>query len=233
MVAQEGQRQQQIPTGNDRKKCKGKGEFEIWKGMQMTTTVTADQLIRRAIGTSFPAVFGAIWLLLGLYVRESLSTVSLSAVICGLLVLLCAALWLRNQAWRFPREEESEEQKKARSRGFLWVNAVQWVAIAIVANGCARLHLDAYVFSGITAIVGLHMFPLARLFRYPLHYANCAVLTGWGVLSAVVAPVEHLQGVTALGTGSILWVSTATSVGIAMLAVRRAGVNLGGVGVSA
>jgi hypothetical protein len=90
-----------------------------------------------------------------------------------------------------------------------------------VAFSFARLHIDAYVMSAITAIVGLHMFPLARLFRYPLHYATGTVLVAWAGASVLVLPVEEMQGLTALGTGIILWLSAAVTLTIAIRMSRQ------------
>ena len=95
-------------------------------------------------------------------------------------------------------------------RAFGWINAIQWIAISVVAFSFAKLHLDAYVHARpLPPIVGLHMFPLARLFRYPLHYATGALLVTWAVVSVIAYPTENMQGAAALGTGVILWVSAA------------------------
>ena len=65
----------------------------------------------------------------------------------------------------------------------------KWTAVFIVAFSFARLHIDAYTTSAITAIAGLHMFPLARLFRYPLHYLTGGLLVVWAATSAALVPV--------------------------------------------
>jgi hypothetical protein len=76
------------------------------------------------------------------------------------------------------------------------------------------------VISAITAIVGLHMFPLARVFRYPLHYVTGSALVGWAAASALLFPKDEMQGSTALGTGLILWLSALVTLALAMRAVR-------------
>ena len=107
-------------------------------------------------------------------------------------------------------------------RAFGWVNGIQWIAISIVAFSFAKLHIDAYVLSAIAAIVGLHMFPLARLFHYPLHYATGALLVTWAVVSVIAYPTENMQGAAALGTGVILWVSAAVGLTLGLGGVRQA-----------
>src|ERR1022692_148929 len=136
--------------------------------ISMETMLTANQLSGRAIGAIFFSSFGAIWIVLALFARQNLTVAAVSCVVLGSATLLCAAFWLLNQSKKFPRIPEDPAQ----TRTFNRINALQWIAIGCVAFGLNRLHLDAYVVSAITAIVGLHLFPLAKLFRYPVHYAT-------------------------------------------------------------
>jgi hypothetical protein len=184
----------------------------------MQNDPTANRIGGRAIGSIFFSGFGALWFFLALYIRQTLNTASISAVILGLALLLLAAFNLFNQARRWPSVAENASEKKAFGR----INAAQYIAIAIVAFTFARLHIDAYVLSAITAIVGLHLFPLARLFRYPLHYATGTLLTAWAAASVLLVPTEHLQGITAMGTGIILWLSATVTLILASRIARQA-----------
>jgi len=188
----------------------------------MQKVQTSNRLVGRAIGALFFAGFGALWLFLALYAKEQLVAATVSGVLVGLAVLVLVALYLIREAKRWPRVPEDP----AVSRAFKWVNAVQWIAVFVVAFALAKLHLDAYIMNAITAILGLHMFPLARLFRYPPHYATGAVLVAWAVASVFLAPVEHLQGVAALGTGVILWLSAAVTLALAFRNVGQSSVPL-------
>jgi hypothetical protein len=183
----------------------------------MKNSQTANQLGGRAIGSIFFAVFGAIWLLLSLYAKEMLTVTTVTGVLTGMAVLLGAAQYLLRLAKRWPRVPDDP----AMGRAFAWINVIQWISVAVVAITLAKLHLDAYVISAIAAIVGLHLFPLARLFRYPLHYATGALLVAWALASALFVPVEEMQGTAALGTGAILWLSAAATLTIALRAARR------------
>ena len=183
----------------------------------MHTTLTANQLSGRATGALFFTGFGALWLILAHYVRQSLNATTLCAVATGTLLLLAGSSALFRQARCFPRVPDDP----AIGRVFGRINAVQWIAVFVVAFSFARLHIDAYVLSAITAIVGLHMFPLARLFRYPMHHITGALLVGWAAVSIFVAPASHLQGITALGIGIILWLSAAVTLALAYRAVLR------------
>jgi hypothetical protein len=183
----------------------------------MKTFPTANQLSGRATGALFFTVFGSLWLLLSLYARQTLNLSTELGVLLGALALGWNAVHLMRRAQRF----RSAPADPAQGRRFAWINAVQWIAVAAVAFSFARLHIDAYVLNAITAIVGLHMFPLARLFRYPLHHVTGAVLVVWSAASALMVPADQLQGVCTMGTGLILWLSAAVSLAVAFQAMRQ------------
>lgn len=177
---------------------------------------TANHLSGRAIGSMFFAGFGTGWLFMALAAKQWISFATISGVMLGMSILFLTAFYLMRQAKRWPRMPADP----AVGRAFAWINAIQWIAIFAVAWSFAKLHIDAYVISAITAIAGLHLFPLARLFHYPLHYATGAILVAWAVASAVLVPVEHMQGTAALGTGIILWTSAFVTLALALQAAR-------------
>ena len=184
----------------------------------MQNPLTSNRIGGRAVGALFFAGFGALWLVLALYAKQWLTVDSGIAVACGAGLLVFGALALLRRARALPTEPENP----ALGRAFRRINIFQWIAVAVVAFTFARLHIDAYVISAITAIVGLHMLPLARLFHYPMHYATGTSLILWATVSALDFPIDAMQGSTALGTGIILWLS---ALGTILLAVRllRAG----------
>lgn len=182
----------------------------------MQTELTANRVGGRATGAMFFTGFGAIWLLLGLYAKERLTAAAMSAVIGGAAVLVVGAVALLRRAKALPRAPEDP----AMARAFKRINIIQWAAIALVAFTFSRFGIDAYVISAITAIVGLHMFPLARLFRSPLHHAIGAALVGWAVASLFLFGKDELQGSTALGTGAILWLSAFVALALAARVLR-------------
>jgi hypothetical protein len=177
----------------------------------MQSNPTANQICGRAIGALFFTLFGTVWLLLALYARQTLTPLNLAAVLLGGLFLASFSILLTRRARQFL----ATAQNPATSRAFSRVNAIQWIAVAVVAFTFARLHISAYVLSAVTIIVGLHMFPLARIFRYGMHYVSGTALTLWGLASMFIVPVERLQSATAFGTGILLWLSAAATIALA------------------
>jgi hypothetical protein len=179
--------------------------------------LSANSLRGRAIGAMFFAFFGAFWFFIALYAREQLNVASISAVLLGMLLLGFAAYNLIRLSSQFPRVP----QDPTIGRKFGWINLMQWAAIALVVPTLGKLHLDVYIPTAITLIVGLHMLPLARLFRYPQHNITGCLLIVWAGVAMLIAPADSMQSTTCIGTGSILWVSGAVTLVRAFRAVRQ------------
>jgi hypothetical protein len=183
----------------------------------MQSAQQAGRLRGKAIGALFLTAFGALWLALGLSVRQELDAAALCWIAGFTLVLAAAAVHVMRRAGRPPRTPLDA----ARDRAFHRINAAQWIVIFLALTLLHRLHLDVYGVSAIAAVVGLHFFPLARLFRNPLHYLTGAALVAWTAGTLWKLPLDSLQGVTALGAGSALWVSAALTLALCALALRR------------
>jgi hypothetical protein len=183
---------------------------------------TANQLSGIAMGALFLTVFGSLWMGFSLYAMQYFGV---AAMICGLLALaamLLAVVYLIYQAKRWPRAPKDF----AMSRAFAWINAIQWIAVFAVALVLGRIHLYAYIPSAIIVIVGLHFFPLARLFHNPPHYDTGSVLVAWAAASAVVLPAGQLPSIACFVTGLILWHSAAVTLVVALHAVRESATPL-------
>jgi uncharacterized membrane protein YczE len=160
----------------------------------------AHRIAGLATGIYFLSGFGTLWLGLALYAREQLGAASIVALVVVLAGFVVGATRLLRYAHLWPREEED----KRVSRTFHWVNAIQWVVCFLVSSALVRLHLQAYILTGITAIVGLHFYPLARVFRSPVHYVLGTLMVLWAGVACLIVPVDHMQGTTALGTATLL-----------------------------
>jgi len=185
----------------------------------MQKELTANRVSSMGIGVMFAAGFGSGWLFWSLVLQQKIGARSATSVGTGTLVLLAVAAYVMQQSKRWPRVADAPEV----GRAFAWINALEWTAVAAAVFGCARMHWDAYVPSAVTVIVGLHYYPLARLFRNPIHYVTGTVLVAWALASAVIMPTDQLQGVVTMGTGAILWSSAVVTLVRAFQAMRVAG----------
>jgi len=180
----------------------------------MQTKLTADWVRGTAIGAMIATGFGMGWLFWSLAEMHRAGAGSAIGVELGAVALLAPAIYIARQAKRWPRMARDP----AMMRGFAWINAFQWTAILAALLGLSRLHLYAYDASAITAIVGLHYLPLARLFRFPMHYATGAVLVCWSGISILLFSQNAVLSAAAMGTGVILW---ASAVAMLVLVMQR------------
>ncbi len=154
-----------------------------------------------AIGTLILSGFGLLWVnwgaeLLALPNRR----IWLSAA--GLLAFATAcsafaALRRGSLDGRMP------EARRRAGRQFGWINLGQWAAILIAGLVSHGMHKAEWFPWAVSVIVGLHFFPLARIFRRPQQAAaGCAILA----VDAIALRWTGLEraGLAALGTGCVL-----------------------------
>jgi hypothetical protein len=162
---------------------------------------SANQLTGAATGVIVCAFFGALWMVCALNVRQTLSLRTAAWIAPVLILLVLGAIPLLRQAKHWPRVPADP----AIRRVFLWANAFEWTGLFAAFFLLSRLHLDNYIFSASTAVIGLHFIPLARIFRSVTHYVTGVALVAWAAISAAFLPIEHLPSDTGFGTGLILW----------------------------
>ncbi|WP_321888818.1 hypothetical protein [Paraburkholderia bannensis] len=166
----------------------------------------------RASGAMFFSIFGSVWL--AMWCHEIYGTAPLmqtSIAIFGAALFLLS-FWLRLRC-RIASKNDSNATERARTRRkFMIINAVQWLAIFIVANTLVNTNHRVWVVPSVILIVGLHFIPLGTIFRHRPHYITGIAL----ILLAIVYPFAAVGGPTsaigALGTGVILWLSAMSSI---------------------
>ena len=194
----------------------------------MTSVATDDRSVEalrgRATGVLFLSGFGALWFLLGLAASQRLSLPTACALAAGLVALVAGTVLLRRRSAALPPTRLDPEEQRRAGRTFGRVNAAQWAAIVLIAVVLGRLHLDAYTPAAVTVVVGLHFFPLARLFRSPQHHVTGAALVLWGAVCLLLVPRDVLQSTSAFGTGAILWTAAAVTLVRSFRQLREVGV---------
>jgi hypothetical protein len=112
----------------------------------------------------FLGFFGTWWAIVGCLGLFGVSMPVVAAAIIGLSIFL-GGLCLSSSSVQLPHEEQpSEAGQVERARAFRNINLVQWVAIAALIVTLNVLGRAEWLSPGIMMVVGLHFFPLARLF---------------------------------------------------------------------
>jgi hypothetical protein len=171
---------------------------------------TLQAISGRATGVLFFAGFGALWLCAGLSAMHRLNAATfVFAVAAPLVSLVIPALMLLRRVPSTPPEAQDEERSRQYKRTFGRVNGIQWTAIILAVVLLNIFHQVAYIVPVIATIVGLHLFPLARLFQYRAHYVTGTLLVLWSIGTATLLSSQNIAGFGAVGTAIILLISAA------------------------
>lgn len=156
----------------------------------------------RAVGAMFFTVFGTAWLALWAMNAYQRPWSALLPIACFACLLFSLALQRYTKYRVLTKRMTPIYGDNRKSMGFFYINAIQWLSIAIsvvILTGFGKI---SYIPTAVIAIVGAHFLPLARLFNYPPHYMTGAAL----LACASVSALTHTGQTTAcLATGLILW----------------------------
>ncbi|HEV2405191.1 MAG TPA: hypothetical protein VGR88_07050 [Ktedonobacterales bacterium] len=188
----------------------------------MQTELTANRISSIATGIMVFAGFGAGWLFWSLAIRQEINGVTATGIVAGMLAIFAGAIYIKRQAKRWPRVPDDPRE----GRAFVWINAIQWTAIFAAGYLCGHFHWDSYFPSVVTAIVGLHFYALAPVFRNPLHYGTGTALVIWAVAAPALLPADHIQGFTTMGTGVLLWIGALVTLARGLTLMRAGSVAI-------
>jgi hypothetical protein len=184
------------------------------------TNTTAETISGRAIGALFFSGFGSLWLCTGLAALHRLNIATGLGVALVASALIFPALRLLERTPKTTQENELAARDLEIKRTFNRVNTVQWIAIIAAVVVLNLLQRPAFIVPCIATIVGLHLFPLARLFRYPTHYVTGTFLVLWSLGVVVLLPSDRIPSVGALGTALVLLLSAAYTLAAATRAAK-------------
>ncbi|WP_458072145.1 hypothetical protein [Rhodanobacter sp. BL-MT-08] len=190
----------------------------------MRTSLTAPDILSapalrsRGLGMIACACFGAFW------AGTAVATAAVSYAAAYFFVIALISTWLLIAAVRLLRRSRhmtalSDTVAPAQRRTrwlFFAIFAAEIIALNVVANLLVSHHRISYLMPAIAVIVGLHFYPLAKLFRATRYYATATVMTlaGIGAILALnsglaVSPVDvTLDIICALAlwlTGLLSW----------------------------
>jgi len=177
----------------------------------MDTSFEVEAVIGAGRGALVVAMFGAGWLGWGL--GQARAFAGLVGPVFGAMALL---LWIgsistiRKGHWlrqRHPRVPASA--RHAARRSFVIIVLFEAVALAFVAILASWLHRPDLGTDWCAMVVGLHFLPLAKAVRSPSLIVSGLLITLWCVLSWVLFRSHTLVISVAVGTGILLWATSA------------------------
>ncbi|MET8896306.1 hypothetical protein [Streptomyces albogriseolus] len=166
------------------------------------------QLRRR--GTVVLSVFALAWAFAGASGTGSATDVVPVSISAAALAVTAVALFLglRKDARPSPRTVDLPGNW---ARGVGVVNGLELLAIVAVVAAANAAGRPAFVPVGIALVVGLHFFPLARLYDQWQYRWTGALMTAVAVAGAVLVlaglSAETVRVVVSLACAAVLWVS--------------------------
>jgi hypothetical protein len=91
--------------------------------------------------------------------------------------------------------------------GYVLIVAIEGAAISVGGPILGHFHRPELYGQWVGAIVGLHFFPLGKLFKLPLYYGTGAVISLAAFGSLLISPSPLSSAITAGGTGLALWIT--------------------------
>ena len=178
----------------------------------------------RAAGVLAFTLFGGIWLVVSLRAFEWLDPPSITAV--GLIVfgLAVPAIVLRRRVPVItdPMAQGAGDAAHAR-RVFAIVNVAQAVGMVLAITMLNAARRPEWIVPVLASIVGLHLFPLARVFSYRPHNVTGVLLVVWSLGVLLLVQTERMSGIGAMGAAVILLVSAVYTLARAYVAARELG----------
>jgi hypothetical protein len=167
--------------------------------------LNAAPLKGRSVGALVCGGFGTIWMLQAVFLGGITSPAWIAAIAIAAVIFVAspaAQLYsLRGRAYA----TVDDRCWSAVSKGYWTIVTVESVACIVASNWLNYIHRPDLWPQFIGAIVGLHFFPLAKLFRAPIYRWTATAMT-LGVLASMAIPMGGIRDLIACGLcGLTLW----------------------------
>jgi signal transduction histidine kinase len=160
-----------------------------------------------AVGQMFFAGFGTLWITAWCRQTHGADWPMLALIVMAGSTLFLWA-WCDFRAFRpFVDRHAEPPADKARTRAFRWINATQWLAICAANFGLHALGRPNWTTPACILIVGLHLIPLARVFRAQRQYVTGIALIVVALAYPWMAGGGPNYPAGEFATGAILWIS--------------------------
>jgi hypothetical protein len=172
----------------------------------MTTVAQARGVVA---GAAILTLFGNVWCLLALTFWDARPRWSIpAAYMLGIILLsLCLARFI---AWRnIPSVDDPIAAARGKRAG-MWFGIIftlEGLLIGLASVILSRLGLSSWIPIAAAKIIGLHFFPLARIFGVPLYYWTGAVtILGMSACYFIADPAQRTL-YASLIMAAILWLT--------------------------
>ena len=170
-----------------------------------------DLLVRmrgRAVGAIVCAGFGAYalyWWTRAAIRGEQRPWLGAIAVATAILVVWAIAnlVSLRHA----PRVALDKRQVRFYRIGYGLIVAIEGAAISVGGPILGHFHRPELYGQWVGAVVGIHFFPLGKLFKLPLYYGTSAAISLAAFGSLLISPSPLRSVISAGGTGLALWIT--------------------------
>jgi len=160
-----------------------------------------------ALGGIFLSLFGATWLCGASVAYAGLNLPLLAAIVIAALLMTAWAIAIfRARRRNFTASADAAASKRVR-KGFMVVNAVQWSSIGLAVLLLNLTGHVAWILPAVIMVVGLHFFPLARLFGFRAYNLTAAALVVVACAALLAGGAVNGVALTLLATGAILWLT--------------------------
>jgi hypothetical protein len=183
--------------------------------METTTAIPNTQLFSsapfkgRAIGALVCGAFGTVWMLQAVFLGAVTSRVWLTSIAILAAILVFYPLAQLHSLRRVPYASARGQGWSAVSKAYWTIVVIEWVACTVAVNWLNYAHRPDLWPQLIGLIVGLHFFPLAKVFKAPI-YCGTAVVMTLGALTSLAIPLGEVRNLVVCSiSGLSLWATEA------------------------
>lgn len=176
---------------------------------QSSTRTRLQDCAARAFGTSignlFLGGFGLLWIVISMVLGGKDDPFVFVALACvfGIFVVTSVQTIRRAHPLMPPPDAISRKIRKH----FRIINIVQWVLIIGVAFALSAFGLYNWILPAIIFIIGLHFFPLIRLFHNRTYWVTAPAILAWAVVYPILFSPGKGDWIGGIGMGVILWLT--------------------------
>jgi hypothetical protein len=161
----------------------------------------------RTVGAIVLAGFGAYsmywWTLSVIPIRRQGWFYAIAAITAIFLIWSIAQL----ATFRFATKPEDKQRRRFYAICFGLILAIEVAAIFLAGPVLARFQRQDLIPQWIDVVVGLHFFPLGKLFKLPLYYATASAILLSSFGSLLILQSSLRSATNAGGTALALWIT--------------------------